>query len=480
MGETAHQRGGWGALLSGKNGIRSVTLAGGVALHAINVYIVITILPSLVRDIGGEDYYSWAATIFVIASLLGASFAAKLLFSIGPRMAYILSALMFAAGTLVCAIAPDMKIFLLGRLVQGFGGGFLLSLSYSMVRIVFEKRLWPMALGVISGVWGVSTLIGPAVGGIFDEYFTWRAAFWFVTAVALLFNIAAFAVLPAQDKNIPKPGPVPNIQLFLLTGLVLVISIGSTLPSAFSKVGGLALGGVLLVVLALIDRKAKNPLLPTNSFQWRAGFLPIYLLMLGLSVAVNGAELYLPYFLQHLHGQGSLMAGYIASLMSIGWTCGALPSAGTSQRRIPFIILFAPIISFIGMSVLFTTVPMVSTAGTLLVGISLALLMIGIGTGASWPHLLSRILYLADEENSARASASLTTVQLFSTALSASVAGTVVNLAGINEPGGIIGTSNAASALFICLSLLLLLSIPCAWTIFKAVRRTLSTMKISD
>lgn len=475
-----HPKDGWSALLSGKNGIRSLTLAGGVALHAINVYIVITILPSLVREIGGQDYYSWAATIFVIASLLGASFAAKLLFATGPRLAYIISALTFAVGTLICAIAPDMLLFLLGRLIQGFGGGFLLSLSYSMVHIVFEKRFWPMALGIISGVWGISTLIGPAIGGIFDQYYSWRTAFWLVTIIALLFTIIAFCVLPKHNNAMNKPGAVPATQLFLLTLLVLVISVGSTLPTTFAKIAGLVLGALLLIMLAFVDNKAKKPLLPERSFQWKTGFLPIYLLMLGLSIAVNGAELYLPYFLQCLHGQSPLFAGYIASLMSIGWTCGTLSSANASTRNIPFIVLCAPIISFAGIIMLLITVPQPSIALGLLAAICLALLFIGIGTGASWPHLLNRILHLADGENTARASASLTTVQLFSTALSAAVAGTVTNLAGINDASRVAGATSAASALFIGFGVVLLCSLPCAWAVFKALRQPQTTTKISD
>lgn len=119
-----HVAPGWAALLSGRNGVRSLALAGGVVLHAINVYIATTILPSVVRDIGGLDYYAWNTTLFVAASILGSALAAKLLATAGPRSAYVIATLVFTIGTLLCAVAPSMPVMLGGRLVQGLGGGF--------------------------------------------------------------------------------------------------------------------------------------------------------------------------------------------------------------------------------------------------------------------------------------------------------------------------------------------------------------------
>src|SRR5690625_7569107 len=115
---------GWGELLSGTNLLRSLALSGGVTLHAVNLYIATTILPSVVRDIGGLDYYAWSTTVYVVASIVGAAVSARLL----------------------------------GRFVQGLGGGMLVALPYAMVRIVFEPRLWSRGMAMISGMWGISSL----------------------------------------------------------------------------------------------------------------------------------------------------------------------------------------------------------------------------------------------------------------------------------------------------------------------------------
>src|SRR5829696_6229161 len=186
---------GWSALLSGKNAVYSLPLAGGVALHAINVFIATTILPSVVRDIGGLELYAWSTTLFVLASILGSALSAKLLQGTGPRGAYGAAALVFAAGTLICSLAPTMPVMLVGRFVQGFGGGFLYALAYSVIRLVFPEPLWPRAIGLISAMWGVATLAGPAIGGSFAEIGAWRAAFWSLLPFVALFALLAFAAL---------------------------------------------------------------------------------------------------------------------------------------------------------------------------------------------------------------------------------------------------------------------------------------------
>lgn len=103
----AHQETGWRALLTGGNAVHSLVLSGGVALHALNIYVVTTIMPSIVREIGGLEYYAWSTTVFVAASILGAALSARLLGAVGAGGAYAIGALVFGLGTLLCAAALD-------------------------------------------------------------------------------------------------------------------------------------------------------------------------------------------------------------------------------------------------------------------------------------------------------------------------------------------------------------------------------------
>lgn len=466
---------GWGALLGGRNGLLSLALAGGVALHAINVYITTTILPSVVADIGGIDYYSWNTSLFIVASILAAAVSPGLLARCGPRAAYLLSAVIFAAGSLACGFAPSMAAMLAGRIVQGVGGGFLLALSYAMIRIVFDEALWPRGIALVSGMWGVATLVGPAVGGLFAEYGLWRASFWALAPAAVVFGVLATLALPPRDAapgstgaGAAGAGGAPMLQILLLTAAVMAISAGSVMTSAWANAAGALVAIVLVCLIAVIEQSASRRLLPSGSFSPGGALGAVYASMMLLSIMVTSSEIFIPLFLQTLHGQTPLVAGYLAAAMSAGWTLGSIGGAGATGARMRRQLRFAPLPGLIGMVMLAALVPPGSSGSWLaLAPLCAAMLMVGVGVGLAWPHLLTRVLQLAPEGEEAVASASLTTVQLFATAAGAALAGMVVNLAGLTSPGGAAGTAAAALWLFGVFSVAPLL---CLFTVRRAMR----------
>lgn len=193
----------WSELFSGRNGWRALALTGGVALHAVNVHIVTTVLPSVVNEIGGLDWYAWSTTLFVVGSILGATLSVRLLARLGPRGACLAALVVFGAGSMACALAPAMPWLLAGRTVQGLGGGLLAALSYALIQLVFAPRLWPRAVALVSGMWGVATLCGPAVGGLFAQAGHWRWAFWSLLPLAAVQALlVAVQLRPADRKSV--------------------------------------------------------------------------------------------------------------------------------------------------------------------------------------------------------------------------------------------------------------------------------------
>lgn len=439
----------WGELLSGKNATRSIALSGGIALYATNTYIATTILPSVVAEIGGLALYAWSTTLYVVASILGSALTSKLLQRTGPRLAYALATLVFMVGVLICALAPNMPVMLAGRSIQGLGGGVLLALCYSMIQLVFEERLWPRAMALVSGMWGVATLVGPAVGGVFAELGIWRAAFWSLIPVAGLFAVLAAAVLPKRSTDSVEPTPLPLAQLVLLTAAVLAVSAGSVSSTLPLNLLGLAVAAVFTALLIVTESRAHHRLLPAGAFRITTALGALYATMSLLAVAVTSGEIFVPLFLQVLHHQSPLVAGYLAALMAAGWTLGSIASAGVTGGNIRRAILAGPILGVVGMMALAILMPVESNgSGQTLTPICLALILIGLGVGLAWPHLLTRVFQVAPAGEQDLASASITTVQLFATAFGAALAGMVANVAGLTEPGGVEGTASAAVWLF--------------------------------
>lgn len=460
----------WAALLSGANGVRSLALAGGVVLHAINVYIATTILPSVVEDIGGIDYYAWNTTLFVAASILGSALSARLLGRLGPRGAYLVASLVFAGGALACAFAPSMPVMLVGRLVQGLGGGFLFALSYAMIRLVFDEHLWPRAMALVSGMWGVATLVGPAVGGVFAELGMWRAAFWSLIPVAGVFAVLAAAVLPGRGTDRVAPTPLPITQLGWLTAAVLSVSAGSVSATLHLNLLGLAAAALFTGLLIITESRASHRLLPAGAFRLTTALGALYATMALLAVAVTSGEIFVPLFLQVLHHQSPLVAGYLAALMAAGWTLGSIASAGITGANVRRAILAGPVLGVVGMLALALLMPGESPGDAqTLVPICVALVLIGLGVGLAWPHLLTRVFQVAPAGEQDLASASITTVQLFATAFGAALAGMVANIAGLTDPGGIEGTASAAVWLFGVFALAPVVGVLIAWRVVQRI-----------
>lgn len=440
----------WGELLQGRNGLRSIALAGGVALHAINIYVVTTILPTIIQEIGGLEYYAWNTTLFVVASIVGSAVSAKVIDALGPRMAYLSALAIFSLGAACCALAPSMPVLLLGRAVQGLGGGVLFALSYALIRVVFEAHLWPRAMALVSGMWGVATLCGPAVGGVFAQSGQWRLAFWVLLPIALLLGAIVASQVQGRSSEAGTSGPLPWLAITLLVLSVLAVSAASLAGSLAWNIAGIAVGLGLVFVIAKMDGKGGIKLLPSRAWSLSAPLGVVYAMMVLLVIGLT-TEIFVPYFLQVIHQMTPLAAGYMTAMMAGGWTLGSLYSAGRGEARAAYnFIRFGPLIVLGALLSLAFTLPSPAwgsiLAGKAMYGVALA--AVGFGIGLSWPHLLTRVFSVAAPGEETLASSSITTVQLYATALAAAIAGVVANLAGLTEPGGVDGAKSAALVLF--------------------------------
>lgn len=160
----------WQQLLSARYLGTATVLAGGVALYATNVYLTTSLLPTAIDQIGGQRYYAWTATVFLIASVISSMLVSNILAARGPRGAYLIGLTIFALGTVVCALSPTMELLLVGRTIQGAGGGLLAGLGYAVINAALPQHLWTRGAALVSAMWGVGTFAGPAIGGIFAQF----------------------------------------------------------------------------------------------------------------------------------------------------------------------------------------------------------------------------------------------------------------------------------------------------------------------
>ena len=237
--------GSWGELLGPRFGPVAAVLAGGVLLEATTVYVTTSLLPTIVDDIGGADYYAWTMTVFLTASIVTAMLVSRILTTRGSVEAYVWAASLFGLGSLICALSPTMAFFLTGRAVQGLGGGLLAGLGYALIQRAFPERLWARAAALVSAMWGVGNILGPAVGGVFAEIDAWEPAFLGLFALSAVLVAMILRFVPRTERE-TSGGAVPGVSLVLLTAAVASVSIASIVPAGPATVATLAVGVVLV------------------------------------------------------------------------------------------------------------------------------------------------------------------------------------------------------------------------------------------
>src|SRR5262252_2419558 len=416
----------WSALLVPRSILPLAVLLGGDLLHSMNLLITATLLPSIVADIGGGYLMSWPTTAFVAASIIAATGSAFVSKAIGNRRAFCGGAMIYATGSVLCALAPSIALIIVGRFIQGLGGGLLAALGYILVRSIFAEALWPRVFGLLASVWSVTVLVGPLIGGIFAGYGYWRGAFFTVAGAAGLLAIGAFIVFPPSTTENQNEYRFPFFRVILICAYIAFLSLASVLvdPAVKSALIVTAVGA--FVLLLRIDRAADAPLLPSDAFSLRTTTGTALWMVLLLSGAYSPLAIYAPLFLQRLHGVTPLIAGYMVAGASLAWTCAALIAASLTDEWPKRLIVGGPIamsIGLLGVSAMMAPGPVV--------GLIPAIALIGIGIGASWAFIAQRVMSGAKPGEETVAAASVATVQQAGIALGAAAAGLIANVSGL-------------------------------------------------
>ncbi len=456
MTETAAS---WRELLSGRNAVWAMALSVGITLHAINTYLSATILPTAVKEIGGIELYAWNTTLFIVTAIFGAAWAGQLLSQRGAKFAYGVAACFMFLGSGVAFISPSMPVMLLGRALQGLGGGLLMALAYAMVPQLYRQALWSRAMALLSGMWGVATLLGPAIGGIFAELGLWREAFGVVLPITLLYGLFTISVLP-NKQDASQAQPLAWIQISCLTLAVLLLSFVSLLEQTLWHLLGSLVAIGLFAFMVKQDRQGRVRLMPAGSFKLGTP-INLILLTMAMLIFVVTLEAFLPFFLQSLHGMTPFYAGMMAAVMAAGWALSELYSAKWSGKRALKAIAAGPVAVLLGMVLLTFYLPQVSDAESastvvisIILGVSLAL--IGFGIGLGWPHLSAQVFMSVKQDEQDMAASAMTSLQMFAGAVAAALFGLIANIQGMAM--SIEGTANSGLGILLATMLAAILA----------------------
>ncbi|MFC7545342.1 MFS transporter [Plantactinospora sp. GCM10030261] len=417
----------WRDLLGPGHVGTSVVLAGGVGLHAINIFLTTSLLPTAIDEIGGERLYAWSTSVFMIASVISSMLVSRLLGGRGPTMAYLIALAPFIAGTLLCAVSPTMEVLLLGRALQGVGGGILAGLGYAVVQAVLPENLWAKATALVSAMWGVGTLAGPAIGGLFAQFAAWRMAFVVLAVIGALVAVLATRVLPNRGGS-EVVEPMPVLSLALLTGTTVVISVASLLTRPGQLVAAGLVAASLLVAFVVWERRGPARVLPATTYAANSPLRWLYL-TIAILAAGTATEAFTPLFGQRLGGLEPLAAGFLGAAVSVGWSTSMIFSANVSDPRIVRRLrVLGPAVLAVGLAV--TGLGQREDAGALTIATwFIGLIVAGVGIGIAFPHLIVATMSVSgDSVAGGKAAAGANTVELVALSLSSALGGVLVNL----------------------------------------------------
>ena len=453
----------WRELWSTRYVRTSAVVAGGVVLYSTNEFLTISMLPSTINEIGGERFYAWVTTLYLVGSVVAAATVNTLLHRIGACVSYLLGFAVLSVGSLVCAAAPNMEILLAGRFLQGLAGGLLCGLSFAVINAVLPRSLWSRGSAMAAAMWGVGALLGPALGGFFAQFGAWRWAFGLLAMLSVAMAVLAPGVLSVD--NCEQDGdhaaariPVPSV--ILLGAAALAVSVASVPHNIVATAGLLIAGAALVGVFLIVDRRMDTAVLPASVYG--LGPLKWVYLTLGLLVAATKVDLYVPLFGQRLAHLGPIVAGLLGAALSLGWTISGLGSGSLNRARaIVGVVMAAPLVMALGLALAGATHVQGARVGVVIL-CAVGLMAVGVGIGAAWPHLSAWAMSDVDDPAEGRAAATaINSVQLVFGAFGAGLAGVVVNLA----DGGGVAAARWAFAVFA------LLALTACVTAFRAGRR---------
>lgn len=432
----------WADLLSEGNGVRALMLSGGVALHAVSIYVVATIMPLVVGEVGGLAFFAWTATLYVASALCSAAAVPMLLARFGPRHTYRLAFGLFMCGSVVCSLAPSMAVLLAGRLLQGIGGGMLPALSYALIRVIFPPALHARAIVLIGSVWGIAALVGPFVGGVFGALGAWRAAFWLDVVLASAFIVAAGRILPAAAMGAAAMRRFPGLRLVLLALAALAVGTGGATSEPLPALAGIAVAVALIWLVLRVDGRAPARLLPSGAFNPRVPLGAVSATM-ALMIMSGAPGTFLPYLLHDGHGISTLVAGYMAAIYALSWTGFSLVSASARPGVVRACIGVGPLLMAAGLLTQAWAVPV----GTL-AGVAAGQVLLGAGIGLGWAHLGALVLKVAPTGEHDVAGPFITAAQTLATVFGSALVGMLANLAGLTAARDAAQTASVGAVLY--------------------------------
>lgn len=416
---------GWADMFRGIRGVYTILLNVGIGVHAIDIFVITTVMPTVVAEIGGVEFYTWTTMLYMVGTIVGAASGRYVRSVLGRRKGYIAGGLIFLIGAAGCAAAPNMAVLLIFRTIEGFGGGLLMSQSMTLVNDLYKGQLRTRVLATITTTWSIAAVLGPLIGGIWGSIGWWRGAFLTTCVLTILFIIAAWRVIPEGEGG--DRHRLPWRRLALLGISVLLVGASGQFDDMITRIGFI-LAGLFCLWMTLRLDIGENGIFPKRVLSLFAPIGTAYWVFLLLSAAYTPLTIFTPLALSTLYDLDPLWIGFMLTVFSIAWTLGTLGTAGWSDKA-------GRIACASGLAITSAAIAAIAaTLGTASIWeLTAYITAAGIGVGMTNIHSISWALAAAEPDQAQVTASAAPAMRSIGIAYGAAMAGLIANAAGLSE-----------------------------------------------
>jgi len=295
-------------------------------LIAIDATILATAVPSIVKELGGFSQFPWLFSVYLLAQAVTVPVYAKLADTVGRKPLILFGVGLFLIGSVLCGFAWSMPALIASRAIQGLGAGAVLPMAITIAGDIYSVAERARVQGYLASVWGISSVVGPTLGGLFSQLHVWRWIFFVNVPLCL---VAGFLLVRNFSEQIERRRHrVDYAGAALLTVSMTLVILGvleggqSWAWNSPTSVAVFTAGAVLLVAFVLVERRAAEPVLPLWVLSRRL-LLTTSLISLGVGAILIGLTSYVPTYLQSSLGSPPLAAGLALGALTMGWPLAA-------------------------------------------------------------------------------------------------------------------------------------------------------------